>query len=66
MNANNSPRSANDRSSNVKDLNNDLSDAEGAIIDYKKDENFEILCKGKGKSDDITVVSLWISHRYNH
>ena len=24
------------------------------------------MCYGKGKVDDITVVSLWISHKYNH
>lgn len=45
-----------------------VDDAELANINYylQNDIDFEKLCIGKGKQDDITVVSLWISHRYNH
>lgn len=31
-----------------------------------QDEDFENLCVGKGKPDDITVVSTWILNRGSH
>ena len=30
------------------------------------EDGFEKMCLGKGKQDDITVVSAWISHRANN
>jgi len=30
------------------------------------DKDFESLCYDRGKSDDITVVASWITHRYLH
>jgi hypothetical protein len=31
-----------------------------------QDVDFEGLCRGRGKQDDITALCLWISHKYNH
>eukprot|EP00347_Sterkiella_histriomuscorum_P001361 403372331 len=45
-----------------------LEDAELAEIQnqIKQERDFESMCYGKGKTDDITVVAMWISHKYNH
>ncbi|CDW86953.1 UNKNOWN [Stylonychia lemnae] len=45
-----------------------LEDAELANAEtlLKSEQDFESMCYGKGKPDDITVVSMWISHKYNH
>jgi hypothetical protein len=42
---------------------------EGVVKEIIRDieQDYEHLCIGKGKADDITVVSMWISHRqHNH
>ncbi len=44
----------------------DSADLKSLPSELGVDASFEALCIGKGKQDDISVVSLWISHRYNH
>lgn len=33
-------------------------------MEITKDTDFESMCYGKGKIDDITVSALWIAHKY--